>query len=137
MASTKHLRKGENFWYWLTLSLTLMSAISVFSIPDDFFPLIYVRYFFGTILVLWLPGYSLTKALFSKKFSFNNSSETLNFLERSILSVILSIILSSLVALFLNYTTWGIRLTSVVLSLSALVIILATFAFAKEHRSKG
>ena len=115
----------------------MLSTLSIFCIPDDSSPLIYVRYLFGALLILWLPGYSLTRALFPKKNLLKKSSEALVFLERFILSIILSIILVSLVTLLLNYTFWGIRLTSVTLSLSALTVILATFALAEECKSKS
>ncbi|MCD6470448.1 DUF1616 domain-containing protein [Candidatus Bathyarchaeota archaeon] len=121
-------KKGT--WYWLTISVTLASAISIFGVPESFFLSTYLRYILGVVLLLWLPGYSFIKVLFSE------TSKTISLLELFVLSIGLSMILDSLVLLFLNYTSWGIRLTSVALSISLLTIVLATLAFIKERRHK-
>ena len=121
-------KKGT--WYWLTISVTLASAISVSGVLESFFLSTYLRYILGVVLLLWLPGYSLTKVLFSE------TSKTISLLELFVLSMGLSMILDSLTLLFLNYTNWGIGLTSVALSLSLLTIVLATLAFARERRDK-
>jgi uncharacterized membrane protein len=46
----------------------------------------------------------------------------------------MSIALVPIIGLLLNYTPWGIRLTPIVLSLTALTIIFATAAIVREHQ---
>lgn len=72
------------------------------------------RYALGSIMVLFLPGYSLVEALYPDENS-------LNPLERLALSIGLSLALVPLVGLILNYTPWGIRLSPVVVALTILV----------------
>jgi len=98
----------------------------VFVVPEDGFPFVYARYVFGSVFVLFLPGYSLIKALFGSK--------ELDNIERLALSVGLSLALVPLVGLLLNYTPWGIRTTPVTLSLFGLTLV---FAFAAVIRDYG
>ena len=72
------------------------------------------RYALGSVIVLFLPGYSLVEALYPDEGS-------LSPLERLALSIGLSLALVPLVGLILNYTPWGIRLSPVVVALTILV----------------
>lgn len=123
----------EARWYWLTASLTLLSSFLAFNLSDNSFPLVYVRYLFGSLFILWLPGYTFVRVMFPRKFILALSPERFGFLEQFILSLCLSIILTSSVTLLLNYTFWGINLASVTLSITALIIVLATFALLEEY----
>jgi hypothetical protein len=53
--------------FWATIALTLATPIAIFAIPDDAYPTVYIRYVLGAIFVLWLPGFTLVKALFPLK----------------------------------------------------------------------
>jgi len=75
-----------------------------------------------------LPGYSLIKALFPTKEIDN--------IERTALSIGISLALVPITGLLLNYTPWGIRLTPVTLSLLALTTVFATAAIIREHQTK-
>jgi uncharacterized membrane protein len=57
-------------------------------------------------------------------------------IERAALSIGLSLAIVPIVGLFLNYTSWGIRLTPITLSLLALTITFATAALIREHQAK-
>ena len=123
-----YLRTDKAYWYWITLGVTLVATLFVFVIPEDAAPLVYVRYVFGAIFVLWLPGYTFMKALFPGK--------ELDNIEQLALSVGMSLALVPLVGLLLNYSPWGIRLLPITFSLSALTITLATAAVVREHQTK-
>ena len=94
-------------------------------VPEDSFPLVYVRYLFSSVFVLFLPGYSLIKALFS--------SNELDNIERLALSVGLSLALVPLVGLLLNYTPWGIRTIPVTFSLLVLTLVFASAAVVRDY----
>jgi hypothetical protein len=123
-----YLRTDKAYWYWITLGVTLVATLFVFVIPEDAAPLVYVRYVFGAIFVLWLPGYTFMKALFPGK--------ELDNIEQLALSVGMSLALVPLVGLLLNYSPWGITLVPITFSLSALTIALATAAMVREHQTK-
>ena len=97
----------------------------VFFVPEDSFPLVYVRYLFGLVFVLFLPGYCLIKALFSSK--------ELDNIERLALSVGLSLALVPLVGLLLNYTPWGIMVTPVTFCLLGLTLVFASAAVVRDY----
>jgi uncharacterized membrane protein len=75
--------------------------------------------------VLFIPGYVTVEALFPK-------SRELDGIERSALSVGLSLVLVMLVGLLLNFTPWGIRLIPIVISLTILTLGLALVALGRR-----
>ena len=91
-------------------------------------PYVYIRYVLGSIFVLLLPGYSLIKTLFPTREIDN--------IERTALSIGMSLALVPLVGLLLNYTPWGIRLTPVTLSLLALTTFLTITGLQREYTEK-
>jgi hypothetical protein len=129
-----YLRTEDAYWYWITLLLAMATALATFTIPEDMFPLVYIRYVLGTVFVLWLPGYSFIKALFPTEPPFKTQSKNLDAIERTALSLGLSLALVPIIGLMLNYTPWGIRLTPIVLSLLAMAIIFSTIAIIREHQ---
>ena len=124
------------------MALTIATAIVVFTVPEDAFPLVYLRYVLGTIFVLWLPGYAFIKALFPQTLPFarglahslGTTEKNIDAIERVALSLGMSIALVPIIGLLLNYTPWGVRLTPIVLSLTAFTIIFATAAIVREHQ---
>jgi archaellum biogenesis protein FlaJ (TadC family) len=123
-------------WYWLTLILATATTIIVYTIPEDAYPLIYIRHLLGIVFVIWLPGYSLIKALFPTEPPIKTSSKNLDSIERIALSVGMSLALVPITGLILNYTPYGIRLTPIVLSLLILTITFATAGIIREHKSQ-
>jgi len=59
-----------------------------------------------------------------------------NNIERTTLSIGMSLALVPLVCLLLNYTPWGIRLTPIALSLLALTTILSITGLVREYQAK-
>lgn len=133
---TVYLRTEHSQWYWTTIILATVATIIVFIIPDDFQPWIYIRYVLGALLVLWLPGYSLVKALFPIQPKIKKHREKLDVIERTALSLGMSLALVPIVGLFLNYTPWGIRLAPVTLTLLFLTTIFSTVAVIREYYNK-
>lgn len=85
---------------------------------------LYLRYVFGSLLILFLPGYSLIEALYPKK--------ELDDPTRLALSIGLSIAMVPLAALVLNYTL-GIRLLPVALSFAGLTLVFLFLALRRKH----
>jgi len=111
-----------SLWFWGASVSTLVSLGLIF-VTSGF--ALYLRYVFGSILVLFLPGYSLIEALYPKK--------DLDDLTRLALSIGLSLALVPLVGLVLNYTPFGIRLLPVALSLAGLTIVFLLMALRRKH----
>ena len=111
-----------SLWFWAALgavaaSLVLISATSGVAL--------YLRYVFGSVLVLFLPGYALIEALYPKR--------ELDELTRFALSIGLSLALVPLTGLVLNYTPFGIRLLPVAISLAGLTVALLTVAITRKY----
>ncbi|WP_262176614.1 DUF1616 domain-containing protein [Haloarcula laminariae] len=96
-------------------------------------PLGPARVLVGGAFVLLGPGYALTAALFPRRASTEAGGRvTLSGLERVVFTVGLSIVTVPLLALFLNYTRWGITAWSVVLTLVWFVLVAAAVAAVRR-----
>jgi len=131
-----YLKTEQALWYWLTMAIAIATAAVVFTIPENYYPWVFIRYVLGMIFVLWLPGYAFIKALFPTQVPIKLPTETLDAIERIALSAGMSLALVPIVGLLLNYTPWGIRLTPIVLSLLTLTIVFSTAAIIREHQNK-
>jgi hypothetical protein len=137
-----YLKNYDTAWYWITVALTLATIAAVFTIPEDLQPYIVIRYVLGTIFILWLPGYTLIKALFPRTppakpaTSLTRTVQNLDTIGRIALSIGLSLALVPITGLLLNYTPWGIRLAPITLSLTALTLTFATAALLRENQTR-
>ncbi|MGB3457863.1 MAG: DUF1616 domain-containing protein [Halobacteriota archaeon] len=108
--------------------LALVIFLSLLCIPFVLIPPLSespVRIILGLPFVLLLPGYALIAALFIRK-------DDLDGIERVALSFGLSIAISPLLGLGLNYTPFGIRLTPILIVLSVFTILLAMGAYVRR-----
>jgi len=126
---TNYILSTAAAWFWVIIILSSATTISVFLISENAYPLVFIRYVLGTVFILFLPGFSLIKALFPGKEIDN--------IERIALSMGMSLALVPMVGLLLNYTPWGIRLAPVTLSLLAMTVLFATAALIREHQFKA
>ena len=131
-----YLKTSKVSWYWITLATTLAAVLSVYLFPESAYPVVIVRYVLGAIFILWLPGYAFIKALFPVRLPIKTADKNLDAVERIALSFGMSLALVPIVGLLLNYTPWGIRLTPITLSLTALTLIFATAAVVRENQSR-
>jgi Protein of unknown function (DUF1616) len=112
-----------SLWFWGAAAATLASLVLTFFSSG---PEIYLRYIFGGLLVLFLPGFSLVELLYAKK-------QELEDLTRMALSIGLSLAIVPLIGLVLNYTPFGIRLYPVAICLTLLTIIFLIAGVQRKH----
>jgi uncharacterized membrane protein len=86
-----------------------------------------IRIILGLPLVLFLSGYALIATLFIRK-------DDLDGIERVALSFGLSIAITPLLGLALNYTPFGIRLTPILIVLSVFTISFAIGAYVRRSK---
>ncbi|NAS88596.1 hypothetical protein C4E24_02490 [ANME-1 cluster archaeon AG-394-G21] len=103
----------------IILSTLLIAVITFF--PDS--P---ARIILGLPFILFFSGYVLICALFPRK-------EDLDIIERLALSFGLSIAVTSLIGLALNYTSFGIRLYPVMLSLFLFMLLMSAVAIYRRR----
>ena len=119
-----------SLWFWAAVGATVVS-VALITVTSGV--ALYLRYVFGSVLVLFLPGFALIEALYPKR--------ELDELTRFALSIGLSLALVPLTGLVLNYTPFGIRLVPVAISLAGLTLVLLGFALKRRYEyyrlSKG
>lgn len=117
-----HLMKfsvKNDFWYVNAISLLLILVVSFF--PDPI-----LRNILGWPFMLFVPGYSLTTALFPRRTQ-------LDTLARLTFSIGLSVALLPLIGLALNVTPWGIRLYPVLVGVSVFSLIASATAWYRRR----
>ena len=109
--------------------------LTVIFLSISLIPIVYIlpespwRKIVGLPFVLFFPGYSLISFLFPEK-------KDLDVIERIALSFGLSIAITPLIGLFLNYTPFGIRLTPILLSLALFNIVFSILAIPRRMNSR-
>ncbi len=106
------------------LGLTALLILSVYLIPDSV-----ARTVLGLPFLLFFPGYLSVTALFPEK-------EELDSIERVALSFGLSIAITPLIGFLLNYTSWGIRLTPILLSISIFIVVAALLSLYRRQMAE-
>ena len=123
MPKLKHVPKD------LDLDLALVILFTLLCIPFVLIPPLNeispIRIILGLPLVLFLSGHSLIATLFPRK-------DDLDAIERIALSFGLSIAITPLLGLALNYTPFGIRLLPILIVLSVFTISLAIGACVRR-----
>lgn len=121
MKLTEHIGKNtEDFL--APMILCIGAVLMIFLVPEDVRILSYMRYVFGLLLTLFLPGYALVKLLFL-------TDKELDVLELLGSSVIFSTMLDILVGSMLYYT-WKISLGPIILILTILTM---AFLITSQH----
>jgi uncharacterized membrane protein len=112
------------------LDIILVVAITLLTVAFVLIPPLnktFVRTILGILLVLFIPGYSLIAALFPKWGDLDG-------IERAALSFGLSIAVTPLIGLALNYTPWGIRLDPILISLTIFTLAMCVIAFLRRRK---
>ena len=110
----------EQLWYILVVIFSVVTVFVSFMIPASLLLVKQIRMFFGLFSTSFLPGYVFNKVLFAKK---ENRS-----IEMIALSFGTSMIIVSIIALFLSFSPWGITYSSTIFSLFTFTMIFATVA---------
>lgn len=127
----EYLRSPWSRWLWYVVAVLIASVLSGLLIPVEAGWFIVIRYLLGFTFILFIPGYCFVEALFPKKGELDE-------IERFSLSIGLSLAISPLTALVLNFTPWGIQTIPVFISLSLVTLVFGLFAaWRKFLISKG
>lgn len=114
----------------ILFDLILSGIWMIIAILTIFVPILnesFLRIIFVLPFILFIPGYIALAVIYPKK----NSLEPV---ERFQLSILMSIIILSLTGFGLNYTSWGIRLVPIVMSIFVLTSIAFSIAFIQRIR---
>ncbi len=119
MASKRQLPRDLLIVAGLVLLTDILVLLPVFSGS-------FLRTYLGILMVLLLPGYALTGALFPAK-------NDLEGIERAAVSFGLSIAVVPTMGLALNYTVWGIREIPILTAISAFTLLMCAIAYHRRN----
>jgi len=118
--------RDENAWFYLVVLATLATFLAIYVLSSRY-PVVIVRWIVGSVFVLFLPGYAAIQALFPEGKELDN-------IERFALTIGLSLAITPLIGLILNYTPWGIRLDPIVAALSLFTLAVAMAGTFRRYR---
>jgi uncharacterized membrane protein len=122
---TEYLRRLDyTLWLYMVLVMIITTIATIIFDNPWTRPL---RWLLGTIFTLFLPGYVTTEALYPDENSLNN-------IERIAISIGLSLAITPLIGLLLNYTPWGIKLESILLSQTMYILIILIVAGYRKFK---
>jgi uncharacterized membrane protein len=112
------------------LDIILVTLLAIIGLIFILMPVLndtFIRVILGILLVLFLPGYSFISFLFPEK-------EDLDGVERIALSFCLSISITPLITLLLNFTPLGINLIPILISISVFTILMSIITYIRRQR---
>ena len=118
--------RSENLWFYSVVAVCVCVLSAVYVIPSGYSTDIF-RWIVGYIFLLFLPGFVVMQAMFP-------GGKDLDGIERFALSVGLSIAVTPLIGLLLNYTPWGIRLDPIMTGLFMFILSIAIIATYRKYR---
>lgn len=111
---------GVSSWFWATIAATALAAVLALT-PAGFFPLDVLRWGFGSLFLLFLPGYSSLQLIFPKQEEMRKS-------QRYIFSIPVSLAFLIMLGMVLNYSGAGIRLATLLESIGSVTVVFAVAA---------
>jgi hypothetical protein len=131
----KYYLKTKNArWYWVILVLTITTMLIVHIIPENFYPLVYLRHVFGAVFILWLPGYSFIRVIFIDRKE-TKAAKPLYSVENIGLIICSNLGIIPITGLLLNYSPLGIGLTSIIFGLLSITMFFSTLALLLDYRA--
>jgi uncharacterized membrane protein len=112
----------------LPLDLLIVAGLVLLTDIFVFVPVLsgsFLRTYLGILMVLLLPGYASTGAIFPAK-------NDLEGIERAMVSFGLSIAIVPTMGLALNYTVWGIREVPILTAISAFTLLMCAIAYYRR-----
>ena len=105
--------------------LAVLAATALLILLVVLLPWNAARIVLGLPFLLFFPGYILVAALFPRRTDLDG-------IKRVALSFVLSIVVAALTGLVLNYTSWGIRLYPILISISIFILIASVIAWYRR-----
>ena len=115
-------------WFGIIVLFTVLTMLVVYVVPVDSV-FVVVRWVFGFAFVVSMPGYCLVNVLFTGR-------NKLDVIEETVLSVALSFGVAGIAGLFLGLSPIGIMFEPITISLTAIVLVLATVAFLRKLKQE-
>jgi len=114
-------------WFLVVICLAFSTIIVIFFLDEEINLIAYARYILGSVFILFLPGYTLLKALFPQR--------EMSIIYETTLSVVLSMSVVIIVSFVLNFTSWGITLISETIILLVVTVSLAIISILRSSKS--
>jgi uncharacterized membrane protein len=121
----KDIKVKPTTWFGIIVLYTVATILFAYFIPNDS-PFSVFSYTFGFVFVSIVPGYCLVSLLFREG--------KLDLVEKAVLSVALSFSIVAVAGLFLGLSPIGLTTSSIIISNSSIVVVLAFLAVIRKAK---
>ena len=118
---------SENYWFYLSMAIILGTLVSSYLLPQQS-PYTTLRGVVGSLFTLFVPGYSLVKALYI-------ADRELTEIAVYPLSVVVSIVITYVVGLVINSMIWSMDRDYILLSLAVVTLISAIIGVYRRFQA--
>ena len=118
------LVSSKVYWYYLVMLVSVFMFFSSFISSPKTMLSLYFTYLVGTFFVLFIPGYCITRILYS-----GIEVSRLKFI---VFSIGISVSMASIIGVIMNYTPWGINKIPIVIMEFFIITFLSSYAVYKE-----
>jgi len=108
------------------VGLVAIIVLTLLAVPVVLLTQGVVRVVLGAAFVAFFPGYVLLAALFPARHRMDG-------VERIVMSFLLSIAVTPLIGLVLNFTPWGIKIGAIVAAVASFVLVAAIIALLRRR----
>lgn len=122
--------RKQALWFWLTITAAVLTVV-LFVFSAETAPWSYLRNIAGVIFVFWLPGFAFVKAVIPSKPPQNLDKSLVN-IERFVLSVGLSVVLTVFVGVVVYYFSSVFDINSIVFGIFLLTVVCAVIGAYRE-----
>jgi uncharacterized membrane protein HdeD (DUF308 family) len=132
----KYIFSKKANWYWAVIISVFMITLAILFVPNDSYPLFYLRVLMGIAFIFFLPGYVFIKVLFpSKALTFTND-ENMDRIEHLIQCIGASIAVVTILSLIIYFIQIKMDVISITSFLLVLIVIFATLATVQEYNKR-
>jgi uncharacterized membrane protein len=122
---TSFLLSKKSNWYKITLLISIISLLSSLLLNSNT-SLVYLRYFFGFIMIFFIPGYSILILI-----GLSNETDEIYLLT---FSIGISIIVVSVISLVLNFSPFKMSYLSIIFSLFGITFLSLNSGLLMEYQ---
>ena len=116
---------SENYWFYISMGIILGTLVSSYLLPPQS-PYTTLRGVVGSLFTLFVPGYSLIKALFI-------ADRELTEIAVYPVSVVVSIVITYVVGLVINSMIWSMDRDYILLSLTVVTLVTAIIGVYRRY----
>jgi hypothetical protein len=124
---TNYLLSGYSLFFWIQLLFIVFFYFITYHFVYEY-PIVFIKYVSSFLFILYVPGYALLNAIYYKK-------DEIERVQKISYILAMSIVITAIIGLILNYSPWGINSYLYYLIASFVSIIFNIYGLYKKYHA--